>query len=278
MKYFVNTANTAANNQHLQTVSFLTEEGSALSLKPSGLCTIIGTLKIRSGSSSWFTVTKVIPFHTYLTEAVDIATTEFSHHRNKLSDLEDIEISHETVIEASKFPTASPLESISMQLLQGKYENSDVCLVKASYTFKSSSQLSICHPALKFESFDVIIDKIVLFDGEVKISKSVSDRQNAPLRAIPWKYGLLALFRGAEWNVYLSISLTVAVFWVFALSTSFLALALAPLFYIAFAGRGRLSDTVRSYLRADLRKNMSFFVNGWQAWSFCGAGRCLDCC
>lgn len=275
LEFFVNTAD---NNQNLQNISFLTEEGSsALSLRPSSLCSIVGYLKIRNHSSSWFTTNKVIPFRTHLTEAIHIVTNDdFSqgeNYRNESSILENIVTSRRTVIEASNFPTSSPLESISLQLLQGKYESSgDVCLVTTSCTFKSSSQLSNCHPSLKFESFDVIIDKIILFDGDVKISKSVPDSRNAPLRTIPWKYGLVALFRGAEWNVYLSMSLTVSVFWVLSLSTSLLAVALVPLFYIAFAGRGRLSNSVRSYLRTDLRKQMSFFVNGWQAWSFCGAG------
>ena len=261
----------AGNGQGFQNISFLSDEGrNVLSLNPSSLCTIVGYIKVRGDALNWFNYNEVIPFRTHLTEAIDISRTEISHYENENLILKNIKDSQGTLIAASNFPTSNPLESISLQILKVKYENSgDVCLVQTSFTFKSETQLS---NDLKCKSFDVIIDKVILFDGDVQLTKSISDIRNTPFHATPLKNAILLLSRGFEWNVYISMFLTASVFTILSLSASLLTVALVPLLFISFAGRGRLSNAVRAYLRTDCRKNMSFFVNGWQAWSFCGSG------
>lgn len=59
--------------------------------------------------------------------------------------------------------------------------------------------------------------------------------------------------------------------WVFGISLLVFAILLSLLLLLAISPRGRLSNAIRNYFASDGHKNMSFFVNGWQAWSFCGA-------
>ena len=222
---------------------------------------------------------KSIPFRITLSQAQSIIVDHKSVDQQYLNDLSvpvKLSSTRGTFVVATNFPSSSPIDSISLSILNGQDgTNCDkVCLVGASFTCKSAEALTESNVSLRGKNFVVLMDKIILFDGRVQLpaaSAQGSYHISQTRSIIPWRQAILSLSACAEWNVYFSMALIGSILWVLSCSVSAISLIFAPFVYLSLSGRGRLSDSVRTLFRVEPRKHLSFFVNGWQAWSFCGA-------
>lgn len=257
-----------------------------LKLVDGSICTVFGRIHKSNGKIFTFHLRAKVQkisfkllaaFHSWLDSNIHFKTALADAEKIVVEDGEAIEIetahspipikvSRSVRIIGTKFSRNSPVETIVLNILTGELgehgvAEANISLMNASISFKSSQEMRFTGNS------QILMDKIVLFNGDIALptlAENSSDRVGS--------HRLIHFFsQTVEWNIYLSSVVALTITWVLAASTAWLAVILGPLTYLAFSRRGRLSNYIRYLLPTNKPLNISFFLNGWQAWSFCGA-------
>lgn len=267
------------------------------------LCIIRGRMVLHSEDKTG--VVKTIPFECALDGGDQLSVRETSHEipLNRVPQFIVPEVF--TVIKATQFPSSCPVESITLEIICGNFNDVD----EIAQSSRSKSVL-IIQSAVKFKSYDtikpigstggrwkvaeILFDHMVLMTAAVSLPKSsggmkIDFRMNSPpstqtihrpsllsqvqkviLRKRIVVEILIFMALVFAWTLLVRPQLLITLLRTGLLdvsSTIFVLLILVLLFTarhmaIAFPSQ---DDTPVSF------NGRSFFVNGWQSWSFCGS-------
>lgn len=170
----------------------------------------------------------------------------------------------------------------------------DIWIMQATVGFKSYDSIRLQDPHKGFTVKEILLDKITLHSWTVTMPKDLSKGVSIANVALPQPVSLLDRMH-SKIAMFLLNPNYVIEFFVFAIvvtmwllyrsyrtahatdserlwDTLFTALSAAILIILIFVLRGLLSSRLGNMFQLGREyKSRSFFVNGWQGWSFCGA-------
>lgn len=253
------------------------------------ICRVMGKIQLKSNNTS-----SSINFETSLFSAKDISANSCDDPEILDSFPEYIHVIRAVEIKACNFDPKDPVDSMQLFVIQAHYvdrsnkfdiKTSTVCLLKSTVHFKDYEEIK-AHPNYIVEN--ITVDKIVLFSSKVtlpaankyRIQVHVDLPEQIKPETTSWQ-DIKAKIKKRKISIEIFIFILVFLFVLIVRSRmgvpkgeslldnlTITILCLSAL--VIFSFRGLAKQVISWFFMPKECFDRTFFVNGWNAWSFCG--------